>query len=196
MTPSPLYQVKGSYKEGKWKTMIDADLQRYLVDAEVEELLQIALICTQTDPELRPTMLEVVRMLEVGNGFFERWEECEIDFTDKNFEVAHLRRFTIHEVMAATEDFSKKIISRDGFNMIYTGCLVGSRVAVKRYNSQSLEYYFKKELDIGRICLHPKLVHVIGFCHTPEERLLVFRLMVHGSVESWLSGKLVIHMLK
>lgn len=196
MASSPLCQVKGSYKEGKWKTMIDADLQRYLVDGEVEELLQIALICTQTDPELRPTMLEVARMLELGYDLSERWEECKKDFTDENYEVGHLRRFTIHEVMAATEDFSNKIISRDGFNMIYTGCLVGSRVAVKRYNSQSLEYYFKKELDIGRICLHPNLVHVIGFCHTPEERLLVFRLMVNGSVESWLSSKPVIHKLK
>ncbi|XP_047962564.1 uncharacterized protein LOC125207315 [Salvia hispanica] len=36
---------------------------------------------------------------------------------------------------------------------------------------------------------HPKLVHVIGFCHTLEEQLLVFRLMVNGSVESWLRGK-------
>ncbi|KAL1535381.1 protein kinase superfamily [Salvia divinorum] len=184
-----LNMVKGSYKEGKWKTVIDAGLKRYLVDGEVEELLQIALICTHTDPELRPTMLEAVMMLEIGHGLSERWEECKKDFTDENFEAGHLRRFTIHEVMAATEYFSNKIISKDGFNMIYTGCLDGSPVAVKRYNSQSLEYWFKKELDIGRICLHPNLVHVIGFCHTPEERLLVFRLMVNGSVESWLRGR-------
>lgn len=182
--------MKGSYKEKEWKGMVDAELQSELVDEEVEMSLQIALICTQTDPEGRPTMIEVVRMLEVGYGLAERWEKLyKEEFDVENLELRHRRRFTIQELQAATEDFSNKVISKDGFNMIYKGWLAGSPVAVKRYISQSLEYYFEKEFYIGRICLHPNIVHVIGFCKTPEEQLLVFRFMVNGSVESWLKGK-------
>lgn len=171
--------------------MVDGELQGEFVDEEVEKMLQIALICTQTDPEGRPTMLEVLRMLEVGYGLVERWEECyKKDFKDETMDLGHLRRFTSYELRAATEDFSDNIISKDGFNMVYRGWLAGSPVAVKRYNSQSLENCFQKECRIGRFCLHPNLVHVFGFCSTREERLLVYRLMVNGSVESWLRGKL------
>ncbi|XP_047979245.1 LRR receptor kinase BAK1-like [Salvia hispanica] len=60
---------------------------------------------------------------------------------------------------------------------------------VKRYNSQSLEYYFERELEIGQFCSQPmpNLVHVIGFCRMPEVQLLVFPLVVNGSVDSWLT---------
>lgn len=55
-----LYRVKGSYQMGQWKMMVDIELQNNFVEEEVENLLQIALICTQIDPIGRPTMLEVV----------------------------------------------------------------------------------------------------------------------------------------
>ncbi|GJN23601.1 hypothetical protein PR202_gb11265 [Eleusine coracana subsp. coracana] len=43
---------------------------------EVEMMIQIALLCTQATPEDRPSMSEVVRMLE-GEGLAERWEEWQ-----------------------------------------------------------------------------------------------------------------------
>lgn len=43
---------------------------------EVEMVIQIALLCTQASPEDRPSMSEVVRMLE-GEGLAERWEEWQ-----------------------------------------------------------------------------------------------------------------------
>lgn len=39
-------------------------------------MIQVALLCTQASPEDRPTMSEVVRMLE-GEGLAERWEEWQ-----------------------------------------------------------------------------------------------------------------------
>lgn len=39
-------------------------------------MIQVALLCTQTSPEDRPKMTEVVRMLE-GEGLDERWEEWQ-----------------------------------------------------------------------------------------------------------------------
>lgn len=55
--------------------MVDRDLEGNFVEKEVEKLLRIALICRQTNPERRPTMPEVTRMLEDGEGLTKMWEE-------------------------------------------------------------------------------------------------------------------------
>lgn len=70
------FQVKGLLKEKKLETLVDGDLQGNYVDAEVEQLIQVALLCTQSSPTERPKMSEVVRMLE-GDGLTERWEEWQ-----------------------------------------------------------------------------------------------------------------------
>lgn len=43
-------------------------------EKEVEKFVQIALVCTQTYPDRRPTMSEVVMMLEDGVGLTQNWE--------------------------------------------------------------------------------------------------------------------------
>ncbi|XP_047979261.1 LRR receptor kinase BAK1-like isoform X2 [Salvia hispanica] len=183
--------VNHIYKEREWKVIVDAELQGKFLDEEVEDLLQIALICTQDDPEGRPTMLEVVRRLDVAY----RWAKGDIEWSKEDFkgdilEGQDAQNISLDKLHAATEGFSNKIISEDSFNVIYKGWLDGYPVAVKRYNSQSLEYCFERELEIGRICLPiPNLIHVIGFCRMPEVQLLVFPLMVNGSVDSWLTGR-------
>ncbi|KAL6504209.1 Somatic embryogenesis receptor kinase 1 [Orobanche gracilis] len=67
--------VKGLLKEKKLEMLVDPDLQNY-VDSEVEQLIQVALLCTQSSPMDRPKMSEVVRMLE-GDGLAERWDEWQ-----------------------------------------------------------------------------------------------------------------------
>lgn len=69
-------QVKGLLKEKKLETLVDGDLQGNYIDEEVEQLIQVALLCTQSSPVERPKMSEVVRMLE-GDGLAERWEEWQ-----------------------------------------------------------------------------------------------------------------------
>ncbi|XP_051144680.1 BRASSINOSTEROID INSENSITIVE 1-associated receptor kinase 1-like isoform X1 [Andrographis paniculata] len=70
--------VKGLLKEKKLETLVDGDLQGNYIDEEVEQLIQVALLCTQSSPMERPKMSEVVRMLE-GDGLAERWEEWQKD---------------------------------------------------------------------------------------------------------------------
>lgn len=55
---------------------MDGDLQGNYDEGEVEQLIQVALLCTQSSPTERPKMSEVVRMLE-GDGLAERWEEWQ-----------------------------------------------------------------------------------------------------------------------
>ncbi|KAM0059481.1 putative transferase [Helianthus debilis subsp. tardiflorus] len=69
-------QVKGLLKERKLEMLVDPDLETNYIDSEVAQLIQVALLCTQGSPMVRPKMSDVVRMLE-GDGLAERWDEWQ-----------------------------------------------------------------------------------------------------------------------
>ncbi|CAN0827010.1 LRR receptor kinase BAK1 [Linum grandiflorum] len=69
--------VKGLVREKKLEILVDPDLQNKYIDSEVEQLIQISLLCTQNPPSDRPKMCEVVRMLEEGDSLTERWNQWE-----------------------------------------------------------------------------------------------------------------------
>ncbi|KAK6258007.1 hypothetical protein QUC31_001466 [Theobroma cacao] len=71
-----LGSARGLLKEKKLEMLVDPDLQNNYVESEVEQLIQVALLCTQGSPMDRPKMSEVVRMLE-GDGLAERWDEWQ-----------------------------------------------------------------------------------------------------------------------
>ncbi|GJU82121.1 somatic embryogenesis receptor kinase 2 [Tanacetum coccineum] len=68
--------VKGLLKERRVEMLVDPDLKPNYIDSEVEQLIQVALLCTQGSPMDRPKMSDVVRMLE-GDGLAERWDEWQ-----------------------------------------------------------------------------------------------------------------------
>ncbi|XVE93086.1 hypothetical protein REPUB_Repub01dG0159900 [Reevesia pubescens] len=81
--------VKGLLKDRRLETLVDADLNGNYIDGEVEQLIQVALLCTQGSPMERPKMSEVVRMLE-GDGLAERWEEWQKEeMFQQEFNHAH-----------------------------------------------------------------------------------------------------------
>lgn len=65
--------MKKLHQEGKLKQLIDKDLSDKFDRVELEEIVQVALLCTQFNPSNRPKMSEVMKMLE-GDGLAERWE--------------------------------------------------------------------------------------------------------------------------
>eukprot|EP01018_Ginkgo_biloba_P029207 Gb_23247 [translate_table: standard] len=71
-----LDHVKKLQRERKLDVIVDQNLKQNYDSKEVEAMIQVALLCTQTSPEDRPKMAEVVRMLE-GEGLAERWEEWQ-----------------------------------------------------------------------------------------------------------------------
>lgn len=56
--------------------LVDKDLKHNYDRIELEEMVQVALLCTQYLPGHRPKMSEVVQMLE-GDGLAERWEASQ-----------------------------------------------------------------------------------------------------------------------
>ncbi|CAI9761829.1 unnamed protein product [Fraxinus pennsylvanica] len=68
--------VKKIHQEKKLDVLVDKDLKNNYDRIELEEMVQVALLCTQYIPTHRPKMSEVVRMLE-GDGLAERWEASQ-----------------------------------------------------------------------------------------------------------------------
>ncbi|XP_073301366.1 protein NSP-INTERACTING KINASE 2-like isoform X2 [Primulina huaijiensis] len=68
--------VKKIHQEKKLYMLIDKDLKNNYDRIELEEMVQVALLCTQYLPSHRPKMSEVVRMLE-GDGLAEKWEASQ-----------------------------------------------------------------------------------------------------------------------
>ncbi|KAJ7548643.1 hypothetical protein O6H91_07G020900 [Diphasiastrum complanatum] len=69
--------VKRLQFEKKLKEIVDSILGNDYDPQEAEELIKVALVCTQASPVNRPKMVEVVGMLE-GTGIAERWEEWQM----------------------------------------------------------------------------------------------------------------------
>ncbi|KAL2232710.1 UNVERIFIED_CONTAM: putative LRR receptor-like serine/threonine-protein kinase [Sesamum indicum] len=108
--------------------------------------------------------------------------------------LGNLRSFTFKELQHATDNFSSKnILGAGGFGNVYRGKLGDSTlVAVKRLKDLTGTTgisQFRMELEMISLAVHRNLLRIIGYCATPNERLLVYPYMSNGSVASRLRGK-------
>ncbi|XP_044462861.1 probable LRR receptor-like serine/threonine-protein kinase At2g23950 [Mangifera indica] len=108
--------------------------------------------------------------------------------------LGNLRSFTFRELQLATDNFSSKnILGAGGFGNVYKGKLGdGTMLAVKRLKDVAGtfgESQFRTELEMISLAVHRNLLRLIGYCVTPNERLLVYPYMSNGSVASRLRAK-------
>ncbi|CAL0330054.1 unnamed protein product [Lupinus luteus] len=80
--------VKKLLRENRIRDIVDNNLESYN-PTEVETILQVALLCTQGFPEDRPTMSEVVKMLQ-GVGLADRWVDWKKLEETRNQEFSHM----------------------------------------------------------------------------------------------------------
>ncbi|CAK7337914.1 unnamed protein product, partial [Dovyalis caffra] len=110
---------------------------------------------------------------------------------DPEVHLGQLKRFSLRELLVATDSFSNKnILGRGGFGKVYKGRLAdGTLVAVKRLKEERTpggELQFQTEVEMISMAVHRNLLRLRGFCMTPTERLLVYPYMANGSVASCL----------
>lgn len=120
-----------------------------------------------------------------------------LNLTDMQEEIlsslGNLRSFTFKELYHATNSYSSKsIVGVGGFGNVYKGKLEdGTVVAVKRLkdvSGKTGELQFQTELKMISLAVHRNLLRLIGYCATPNERLLVYPYMSNGSVALRLRG--------
>ncbi|XP_028773178.1 BRASSINOSTEROID INSENSITIVE 1-associated receptor kinase 1-like [Neltuma alba] len=124
--------------------------------------------------------------------FFDVAAEDPPDANDHHH--GQLKRFSLLELLVATDNFSSRnILGVGGFGRVYKGRLAdGSLVAVKRLKEERThgeDVQFQTEMEMISMAVHRNLLRLLGFCSTPTERLLVYPLMVNGSVASCLRGR-------
>ena len=96
------------------------------------------------------------------------------------------KEFTYRELKSATKCFnSTRIIGHGAFGTVYKGIIpdTGDIVAVKRCShSTQGKNEFLSELSIIGTLRHRNLVRLQGWCHEKGEILLVYDLMLNGSM--------------
>ncbi|KAL6203450.1 hypothetical protein ACLB2K_027150 [Fragaria x ananassa] len=100
-------------------------------------------------------------------------------------------KFMYSVLARATNNFDEgEKLGEGGFGGVYRGFIrdLNAFVAVKRVSKgskQGLKEYAAEVRIIGRL-RHRNLVQLIGWCHENGELLLVYELMPHGSLDSYL----------
>lgn len=111
--------------------------------------------------------------------------------------MGNLKKFTFRELQNATDAFSSKnLLGAGGFGNVYRGKLGdGSMVAVKRLKDvtgSAGELQFRTEMEMISLAVHRNLLRLIGYCASPNEKLLVYPFMSNGSVATRLKGMLMV----
>ncbi|XP_031270206.1 proline-rich receptor-like protein kinase PERK1 [Pistacia vera] len=96
------------------------------------------------------------------------------------------KTFTYEELKEAANNFSEdKVLGRGGFGIVHKGVLRDGRiVAIKQQiaERQLGEREFLKEIEIISGIHHKHLVHLVGYCISETERLLVYEFVSNKSL--------------
>ncbi|KAI3463885.1 hypothetical protein Pfo_020548 [Paulownia fortunei] len=97
------------------------------------------------------------------------------------------RRFSLAEMLSATEEFSGRlVIGRGGFGTVYKGFINKGKdiVAIKRLKSNSKQgaHEFWTEVETLSKIRHVHLVSLVGYCNESQEMILVYEYMPHGTL--------------
>ncbi|XP_016452374.2 inactive LRR receptor-like serine/threonine-protein kinase BIR2 [Nicotiana tabacum] len=102
-----------------------------------------------------------------------------------------LVKVKLADLLAATNNFSmKSVINSTRTGTTFRAVLRdGSALAIKRLKTCKLsEKQFRMEMNrLGQV-RHPNLVPLLGFCVVEEEKLLVYKHLLNGTLYSFLNG--------
>jgi serine/threonine protein kinase len=97
------------------------------------------------------------------------------------------RKYTIEEIVTATEGFSpEKVIGEGGYGKVYQCSLDSTPAAVKvvRLDTPEKKQEFLKEVEVLSQLRHPHVVLLLGAC--PENGCLVYEYLENGSLEEYI----------
>lgn len=100
--------------------------------------------------------------------------------------------FHFEEISEATNHFSpENLVGKGGFAEVFKGTLKdGSKVAVKRlFQKKKSEIEFLTEVGIVSHVKHPNATRLMGYSIDESNRLLVYELLAHGSLDRNLHRK-------
>ncbi|KAF3947827.1 hypothetical protein CMV_026097 [Castanea mollissima] len=101
------------------------------------------------------------------------------------------RRFTLQEIMTATNNFDRDlIIGKGGCGYVLRGYIDHEHtpVAIKVFRPTSSQGFreFQTEVEMLSMLRHPHLVSLIGYCNDERVKIIVYELMAHGALRDHL----------
>ncbi|CAA0828355.1 Putative receptor-like protein kinase [Striga hermonthica] len=180
--PMPFYDyARKLWDEGKACDLVDESLEGAFLEEEAMRCIQVGLLCTQTEPNLRPQMANVLKMLEGNELLLDPRDPQPQAFhgplnLEDNIEgicdsIPNLTKFDWHTVATATNQFSvSNKVGEATFGPLYKAVLPsGQLVTVKR-----LTQPFKKEILLLPRIQHRNVIKLLGYCILGEDKLLVY----------------------
>ncbi|KAM7488643.1 hypothetical protein LguiB_026127 [Lonicera macranthoides] len=109
------------------------------------------------------------------------------DNLNELFSLRHCRRFSLAEILLATNHFDDSlIIGKGGFGKVYKGVIDngGCTVAIKRLNRMSRQgsSEFRTEIEMLTCFRHCNIMSLIGYCNSFNEMIIVYEYMVNGTL--------------
>ncbi|KAG9451804.1 hypothetical protein H6P81_004708 [Aristolochia fimbriata] len=167
--------------------------------SNVKDALEREETLKRSAEEEKTKHLEIIKEVEEARQLFAREaygrQKAEMNALKVSFERKKLidslllsdkryRRYSIEEILAATEGFSdSKKIGEGGYGKVYKCSIDYTPVAVKvlRLDAPDKKEEFLKEVEVLSQLCHPHLLLLLGAC--PENGCLVYEYMDNGSLE-------------
>ncbi|PWA30856.1 receptor-like tyrosine-protein kinase kin-15 [Artemisia annua] len=113
-------------------------------------------------------------------------------------DFAHLK-IPLEDVLSATSNFAdENVIGEDAFQMIYLGKLLWSSERVdilaqrwlnkERDDDDEKEQQFWMEISMLSTLKHKNLVSLVGFCNENDEKIIIIKSEIRGSLDNYLSN--------
>ncbi|KAM7488644.1 hypothetical protein LguiB_026128 [Lonicera macranthoides] len=108
------------------------------------------------------------------------------DNLNELFSLRHCRRFSLAEILLATNHFDDSLfLGEGGFGKVYKGFIDngGRTVAIKRCRlSRQGSPEFKTEIEMLTSFRHCNIISLIGYCNSFDEMIIVYEYMANGNL--------------
>ncbi|XP_017230370.1 U-box domain-containing protein 35 isoform X1 [Daucus carota subsp. sativus] len=161
------------------------ELQRWRMEEEARIAEESAM--DSPDSEKTKSMEAVESSEEAQKSKMHSQKELEKKEGEPQYEFRY-RRYTIDEIEAATEHFSRsRKIGEGGYGPVFKCRLDHTPVAVKVLRPDATEgrSQFQREVEVLSCMRHPNMVLLMGAC--PEYGCLVYEYMANGSLDDRLA---------
>ncbi|XP_024996706.1 dual specificity protein kinase zak2-like [Cynara cardunculus var. scolymus] len=189
---------KKCYNEKRLDDIIHLDLKEQIDQDSLKTFSALANRCLNRERRERPTMVEIVKELEVAlqqqNFHRDKPTLVKTPTSYKSKQEFHHLQIQLKYITSATDNFSiDKLLGRGPFGPVYKGELYlqdgRSMVACKRLD-RSLgrgNTEFWREVKMLSKYKHENLISLLGFCDESDERILVYEYAPRGTLGRYLS---------